>query len=118
MVTIEQLAEAALSRENLLLRSLWQEFVRQQPRLADLPRPSTSDARLLAAAASLAELLAVRLNQDPPPWCQGIGSLSEPMFLVRSAATMPRLRDHCLRDSPEPLRKRGFFAPPNFLEFA
>jgi len=31
---------------------------------------------------------------------------------------MKRLRELCKTKAPEPLHKRGFYAPPNFLEFA
>jgi hypothetical protein len=31
---------------------------------------------------------------------------------------MKRLREVWVTESPEPLRKRGFYAPPNLLEFA
>jgi hypothetical protein len=118
MVTIEQLAEAALSGESLLLRSLTQDLLRTQPNLSEQPRPQTDDARLLAAAASLAELLALRLHQTPPPWAKDVAPLAEPMHLLKAAASMKRLRLLCETQAPEPLRKRGFYAPPNFLEFA
>jgi hypothetical protein len=117
MATIEQLAEAALNREGLLLRSLVHDLLREHPRLSHCPRPHTADPRLLAAAASLVELLALRLHQEPPAWTQDVGPLPEPIFLLEAAARMKRLRALCETQSPEPLRKRGFYAPPNFLEF-
>lgn len=118
MVTIEQLAEAALSGETLLLRSLTQDLLREQICLSDYPKPQTADLRLLAAAASLVELLALRRRQTPPPWTQEVGAVPEPIFLLKASATMRRLRVLCETEAPEPLRKRGFYAPPNFLEFA
>jgi len=118
MATIEQLAEAALKGESLLLRSLTQDLLREQPRMSEYPKPQTNDSRLLAAAASLVELLASRLHQTPPPWTQDVGALPEPIYLLKAAASMKRLRELCETESPEPLRKRGFYAPPNFLEFA
>ncbi len=118
MATIEKLAEAALNGESLLLRSLTQDFLRECPMIADSPKPETTDLRILAAAASLAELLASRRNQPPPPWTSEIGALTEPVYLVKAAATMKRLRRLCETEAPEALRKRGFYAPPNFLEFA
>jgi hypothetical protein len=66
----------------------------------------------------LVELFALRLQQQPPWWTKEVGAVSEPTFLVKSALTMRRLRELCETQSPEPLRKRGLFAPPNFLEFA
>lgn len=118
MTTIEQLAEAALKGEGLLLRSLTQDLLREQPNLSTQPKPQTDDSRLLAAAASLVELFALRLGQSPPQWTKDVGSLPEPIYLLKAAASMKRLRELCETQSPEPLRKRGFYAPPNFLEFA
>jgi hypothetical protein len=118
MVKIEELAEAAINQDSLLLRSLSQDFLHEHPNLRACPRPRTSDLKILAAAASLIELLAQRAHQDPPPWTNEIGALPEPIHLVKAAATMKRLRELCEQQAPESLRKRGFYAPPNFLESA
>ena len=118
MVRIEQLAEAAINRDALLLRSLTQDLLRECPRLKDFPRPVRVDFTALAASAALIELFAERLHQEPPAWTLEIGPLPEPIYLVKAAATMKRLRELCERQAPEPLRKRGFYAPPNFLESA
>jgi hypothetical protein len=118
MAKIEELAEAAINQDSLLLRSLAQDFLIEHPNLRACPRPRTSDLKILAAAASLIELLAERLHQEPPAWTREIGPLPEPIYLVKAAATMKRLRALCERQAPEPLRKRGFYAPPNFLESA
>ncbi len=118
MVKLEQLAAAALEGESLLLRSLTQDLLREQPSLSQYPKPRTDDARLLAAAASLIELLALRMHQLPPLWTKEVGPLPEPVYLLKAAAGMKRLRQLCETEAPEPLRKRGFYAPPNFLEFA
>ncbi len=118
MEPIEQLAQAALERDHLKLRSLVQDFMRAKTDFGKLPRPSTSDSRLLVISAALTELLAQRNNQTPPAWTKEIGALKEPFFLLESAATMKRLRVLCETQSPEPMRKRLLYAPPNFLEFA
>lgn len=118
MATIEQLAEAALNGESLLLRSLTQDLLRENPNLSKCPNLQTNDSRLLAAAASLVELLALRLGQMPPQWAKDVGALPEPIYLLKAAASMKRLYELCETQAPEPLRKRGFYAPPNFLEFA
>lgn len=118
MVRIEQLAEAALKGEGVLLRSLAQDFFRENPNLADIPKPTMDDGHVLAASASLLELFSSRLKQDAPDWTKGVGPLTEPIFLLKAAATMKHLRQLCETESPEPLRKRGFYAPPNYLEFA
>ena len=62
-------------------------------------------------------------------WRRGLGSphragrrASPPaprrLFLVRAASSMPRLRSLCEREGPEPLRRRGLLAPPEFLSIA
>ena len=118
MELIEQLAEAALQRDSLRLRSLVQDITRAGINWSSMPRPRTNDVRLLAIAASLAELLAMRQHQAPPMWTKEIGALKEPFFLLQSAEKMKRLRVLCETQSPEPMRKRHLYAPPNFLEFA
>jgi len=118
MVQIEQLARAALNRDSLELRSLVQDFLRSQPNLADLLPPQTDDEAVLAMSAALLELLAVRTNQAPPLWTAGVGPVKEPFYLLKSAAQMKRLRQLCQQESPEPLRKRSFYAPPDYLAFA
>lgn len=118
MVRIEQLAEAILKRESIIARSLVQDFFSENPYLANIPRPSVDDIHVLAASASLLELFASRLGQQAPAWTKAIGPLPEPIFLLKAAVTMKHLRELCERESPEPLRKRGFYAPPNYLEFA
>lgn len=86
--------------------------------MTNVPKPKVQDARILAISASLIELFASRLNQDAPAWTKNVGALSEPVFLLKSAATMKRLRALCEAESPAPLHKRGLLAPPNYLEFA
>ena len=118
MEQIEQLAQAALARDHLKLRSLVQDMTRSQIDFGKLPRPSSKDPRLLAISASLVELLALRNKQKPPEWTKEIGPLKEPFFLLESATRMKRLRILCETQSPEPMRKRLLYAPPHFLEFA
>jgi hypothetical protein len=117
MVTAEALAHTALNGESLKLRSLAQDFVRDYPQFADIPRPVTSDAQVLGTAAALVELLADHAGQTPPAWTCEIGSVPRPVFLLKAASTMPRLRALCESESPEPLRRRGLFAPPEYLTF-
>ena len=118
MVQIEQLARAALNRDSLELRSLVQDFLRSQPKLAEVPPLQSEDESLLAMSAALLELLALPTNQAPPPWTASVGPVKEPFYLLKSAAQMKRLRQLCQQESPEPLRKRSFFAPPDYLAFA
>lgn len=118
MEIIEQMAEAALARDSLRLRSLVQDWMRSGLKVNGLSRPDTTEPDILAVSAALVELLALRQGQKPPAWSQEIGAMAEPFFLVESADGMRRLRVLCETQSPEPLRKRKLFAPPHFLEFA
>lgn len=118
MAQIEQIAKAALQRESLLLRSLVQDFLRSEPVLADVATPQTNDNSILAMSAALIELLALRTDQKPPVWTAEIGPVAEPIYLLKAAAQMKRLQALCRQESPEPLRKRRFYAPPDYLAFA
>jgi hypothetical protein len=118
MTRIEQLAMAVLEGDGLLARSLAQDFLREMPCMSDVPRPSGEDARTLVVCAALVELFASRMKQQSPEWTQRIGSLTEPVYLVQAATKMKNLRALCDTQSPEPLRKHGLYAPPNYLEFA
>ena len=118
MELIEQLAQVALERDNLRLRGFVQDLLHSATPLNRLPRPTSRDPRLLSVAASIVELLAERQGQPPPVWTKEIGALNEPFFLIESAVRMKRLRELCETQSPEPMRKRRLYAPPNFLQFA
>ena len=71
---------------------LTQDFFSQAPQIHDISRPSAEDRRILALSAALVELFAERLNQTAPQWTTMVGALDEPIFLVKSALTMKRLR--------------------------
>lgn len=118
MELIEELAEAAISQDHLRMRSLVQDIVRSKTEISRLRAPQSNDARLRATSASIAELLAMRQNQQPPSWTKNVGPLNEPFYLLKSAYQMKRLRELCETQSPEPMRKRKLYAPPHFLEFA
>jgi len=118
MVQVEHLAEAALAGDALKLRSLTQDFLRQTARLADAKPPASSDLLVSIVAAGLIELLAERRHEPAPSWSNPIGAAHPPLYLVKAAHAMPRLRRLCESESPGPLRCRNLFAPPTFLEFA
>jgi hypothetical protein len=84
----------------------------------ELPAPVGLNATELATAAGVAELLAARTGQSPPDWTASVPPAPERLFLVRAASSMPRLRSLCEREGPEPLRRRGLLAPPEFLSTA
>lgn len=118
MVQIEQIAEAALAGDALKLRSLVQDFLRRRPNLSAIARPQSNDERILAISAALLELFAMRTNQPAPAWTPDVGPVAEPIYLLKATQHMKRLRALCEAESPEPLRKRSFYAPPDFLTFA
>jgi len=111
---VEQLANAALARDPLKVRSLAQDLVRSSP-LSSLERPANSSPEALIVAAALVELLAFRNHVPSPSWTDNVGGLETPFYLLNSADGMPRLRAWCEAESPEPLRRRKLFAPPDYL---
>jgi hypothetical protein len=118
-VTIEQIAEVALAGGSRLLRGMTMALLRENSDLSQIPRPKTDDPLILAAAASLIELFAQRRGQSPPEWTKEIGPLPKPIYLVKGIGkeTTKNIRRLADAQSPEPLRKRGFLAPANYLTF-
>lgn len=118
MELIEKIAQAALERDSLQLRSLVQDFAHANLEISSIPKPVTTNQKLLVMTAAIVELFAERTKQSAPSWTKEIGSLAEPFFLVESALRMKRLKTLCENESPEPLRKRLLYAPPHFLQYA
>jgi hypothetical protein len=118
MVRTEELAEAALGGDALRLRALAQDWLLENPIISDCMPPATNDLDAMAAAAGIVELLALRAGQPPPAWTAKVGSARNPIFLVKAAMTMRRLRAACVAESPLPLRQRGLYAPADYLSFA
>jgi hypothetical protein len=95
MANLEDIARTALEGDPLTLRSLVQDWLGAGPRLAEIDRPATDDPVVLAVSAALTELFAERIGQAAPAWTSGVPALPEARFLLRSAATMKRLRQMC-----------------------
>lgn len=117
-ITIQDIAEAMLARDDMRLRLLTQAWLRDTSAITSALRPDTHDPRVLTAAAALLELFALRAQQHPPSWSQFVGPLPEPFFVMAWAERPGFTRDLCLAESPEPLKRRNIFSPPNFLEMA
>ena len=115
---VSEIIKATVCQDHLWLSGAVQEFIRMQPRLVDVQQPEVECQFDLVIAAGIMELLAMRINQEPPAWTAQVGGLSEPYFLVSAAERMPNTRIMCEQESPEPLRKRNLFAPPQFLTWA
>jgi hypothetical protein len=118
MVTLDELAQAALAGEALRLRSLSQDWLRENPDMKFVRAPASLDRNVRAFAAAFVEMFADRLGHSPPPWAAEVPGTSEPLFLLKEARTMRRLRVLCLEHSPLPLRRRKLYAPPDYLSFA
>lgn len=112
------LVNALLSYDTLTARQWIADAERSDLAWSAMPAPRGLDATASALAAGVTELLASRSGQTPPAWTARVPAAPERIFLVRAAATMPRLRELCERSGPEPLRRRGFLAPPDFLTAA
>ena len=117
-MNLADIAEAILDGEALLARSHVQDWLSSRPDLAKEPLPETADVRVLALSAALVELFAERLGQQTPEWTKQVLPLHEPVYLLRSAARMPRLRRLFEEQSPPPLRRRNLFAPADYMTFA
>ena len=115
---LRDLVRALLSFDALAARHWLAEAQRSGLVWAEVPAPTDLDATGLAAAAGVAELLATRAGQPAPAWTASVPPAPSRLYLVRAAATMPRLRAACEREGPEPLRRRGLLAPPEFLSIA
>lgn len=118
MVLFDDLVRAIVSGDSLAVRSLLQDLLRQCPCPTDWAEPTTADPVLRAAGAATAELCASRLGAEPPSWAGAVGPAPNPVYLVKSALEMRRLRALCRTESPEPFSKRRLFVPPDFLASA
>ena len=115
---LEDLARALAGYDALTARQWVADAGRAKLDWPSVPRPTGLEPVALAIAAGVAELLASRAGQVPPAWTKAVPAAPEPVFLVRASASMPRLRQVCEVEGPEPLRRRGLFAPPEFLTAA
>jgi hypothetical protein len=117
MVTIKKVAQYALFSDDRTLDILIESFLDENQVLKIVPMPDTQDQRTLSVAAGLIELLAVRSNQEPPDWSASIGEMPEPFYIRKNATKIEWLKQQCLLESPEPLKKRKIYATWNFLSF-
>ena len=115
---LRDLVRALLSFDTLTARQWVADSLREGIVWASIPAPTDLDPMGLGVAAGVAELLAARAEQAPPPWASAVEAAPTPVYLVKAARTMPRLRQLCEQEGPEPLRRRGIFAPPEFLKVA
>jgi hypothetical protein len=115
---LRDLVRALLQCDALTARQWVADAAREPIIWADVARPAGWTVLELAVAAGVVELLASRSNQRPPSWTTVIEEAPIPVYLVRAAETMPRLRHSCETEGPESLRRRQIYAPPEFLTIA
>jgi hypothetical protein len=116
MTPLEQIAAQILARNPLEVRSLTQDYLRRGVPLQLEHAPTSRDPQICAVTAAIAELIAARTGQQAPTWANQIGKLPTPIYLVEAATKSPKMRARIEQESPEPLRKRNLFAPPDYLE--
>jgi hypothetical protein len=81
--------------------------------LRDIGRPNLADKDKLALCASLVEHIASQAKQDPPTWTRDIGAVAAPVYLVKFG--LSKMKALYEAESPEPLRRRRFYAPAGYL---
>ncbi len=115
---LRDLVRALLSFDALVARQWVADSIRSGLDWTSVPEPTDLDPVGLGVAAGIAELLAARTGQAPPRWTSTVAVAATQVCLVKAARTMPRLRRLCEQEGPEPLRRRGILAPPEFLKVA
>jgi hypothetical protein len=115
---LRDLVTALLDFDTLAARQWVADALRTGLVWADLPDPTDLDETERAVAAGVVELLATRAGGPAPEWTATVPAAPNRLFLVRAATSMPRLRAACEQEGPEPLRRRGLLAPPDFLALA
>ena len=115
---IRILVEALMTFDVLSARQWVADAQRLPISWSDVARPAGMDAEQISVAAGVVELLAERSGQAPPDWTREVGESPKGNYLVRAAQSMPRLRQLCEQERPEPLRRRQVMAPQEFLSVA
>ncbi len=115
---LRDLVAALLSREALRARQWVADAERAGFDWTRAAEPRGLDALGLAVAAAVVEMMAERRSRPSPSWTSSVPAAPQPLFLVQAAESLPRLRRLCEQEGPEPLRRRGLLAPPDFLTAA
>lgn len=115
---VHDLVRALLENDTLSARQWVVDAGRTGFVWSHVARPDDLDGAGMTVAAGVVEMLAERAGQSAPVWTSGVPAAEEPIYLVRAARQMPRLRRLCETEGPEPLRRRSVLAPPDFLTAA
>ena len=113
-LNILDLVHSVLANEDLAAR----QWVKDARRLglvwSEVPSPVGASAVELSLSAALVKLFAQRANGAPPPWVGSVGPAPSQVVLSRYAS-LPRVLARLLNEAPDPLRKRNFLAPADYL---
>jgi hypothetical protein len=107
--------QAAKRGDDLIVRQWVADCQRERLEWSAFNMPADLFGDDLAVAAALVEIMATSMFQSPPTWTGAVGAASEDVYLVPSAREMPRTRELCQTQGPEPMRKRRILAPPGYL---
>ncbi len=118
MIDYYKIVAALFTEDHFALRCLIQDALDSIPDISDWPEPTNKDPLQKAALAAITDLLASYRGQMAPAWTATVEPLQEPHYLMSSLSGMKNLRLLCETQSPEQLRRKGFLAPPGFLQFA
>lgn len=112
------LVDAVVRRDALVARQWVSDATRSGFDWTEVAEPSGLDPLSLAVAAAVVEMIAARQGVRPAAWTASVPAAPRRVFLVEAAESLPRLRRLCEEEGPEPLRRRGLLAPPEFLTAA
>lgn len=115
---LRDLVRSLLAQDALSARQWVADARRAGVSWSKVPQPEGLSPEAMVVAAGVVEMMAGRAGEPPPPWTCNVEASPRPILMVRAAETMPRLRALCEREGPEPLRRRGVLAPPEFLTVA
>jgi len=117
-VDLRDLVRALVDRDALRARQWVADAERVGFDWSRVAEPRDLDPVGMAVAAALVEMMAERHGTLPPTWPSTVPAAPRRIYLVRAAESLPRLRRLCEEEGPEPMRRRGLLAPPDFLTAA
>jgi hypothetical protein len=117
-VDLLDLVHALVGREALRARQWVADAARAGFDWTQVAEPRGLEPLGLAVAAAVVEMMAERQGGPAPSWTSAVPAAPQRVYLVGAAESLPRLRHLCEQEGPEPLRRRGLLAPPDFLTAA
>lgn len=115
---LRDLVDAVVLRDALRARQWVSDAERAAFDWSVVAEPPELEPLERAVAAALVEMMAGRRGLPAPGWTSAVRAAPRLVCLVRAAESLPRLRRLCEEEGPEPLRRRGLLAPPDFLTAA